>query len=238
MIAKDLSINVSSCYNVLKTLVDGEFLEFDKKYKTYRIGLGAIELARRALGAGNVYPFIRGQMGDLADRYEVTVGLWRLIRQSRFLLAGVEYSEQVMRIQISIGQRLPLWTGAVGRTAAATRSFSLEEAEKGIDEVRWQSRPTLQEYVRQVEAVRKSGWAIDTNQWRQGVTTIASAIVDVEGEFQFAVSASMFTGQHDHVIVQKIGEELRDIARYASLRAFGENQTLHPSKNSARGDVS
>ena len=220
-IASRLSISPSSCFNILKTLVAEEFLEFDKRRKTYRLGIGAIDLARHAAGASNVFPGLRERLQELSERFDITVGLWRMANRKRFVLIGVGENPQATRIHMAVGQRVPLLAGAIGRCAAAASQMSDDDIARELELVRWQSRPPLSDYLRQIDAVRRIGWAIDAGQWRRGVTTVGAPIVDSDDALQFCITGSMFTDQHDHHTVQSICEEVSAAAQYAAQRAYG-----------------
>jgi IclR family transcriptional regulator, acetate operon repressor len=228
-IAKSLGLSPSSCFNILKTLVAEEFLEFDSRQKTYRLGLGAIDLTRHALGTSRVFPALKNKLQALSDQYHIAVGLWRLVGQKRLVLVGVAESEQATRIHLEVGQRVPLLAGAIGRCWAASKRLPAQEIAKGLDEVQWQSRPLLEDYLRQVEAARRLGFAIDSGQWRRGVTTVAAPINDEEGVLRFGITGSMFAEQHDHTVMQAACEQIRDLALYAGRRAFGTARTIRPS---------
>ena len=50
-IARATGVNGSTCYNILRTLVAEGVVIFDPATKTYRLGLGLVELAVGVLGA-------------------------------------------------------------------------------------------------------------------------------------------------------------------------------------------
>ena len=163
----------------------------------------------------------KGKLQELSETYDITVGLWRLANPRRFVLIGVSESPHATRIHMAVGQRVPLLAGAIGRCAAATSPMTDAEIAKELERVVWQSRPSLADYLRQIDGVRRMGWAIDAGQWRRGVATVGAPIVDQDRVLQFGITASMFTDQHDHSTVQTICEEVRAAAHYASQRAFG-----------------
>jgi IclR family acetate operon transcriptional repressor len=233
-IASKLSISPSSCFNILKTLVAEEFLEFDVREKTYRLGLGSIALARRALGANHVYPAIRSEIRALSTRHDVAIGVWKSVPPKRFILVGVAESEQATRIHMAVGQRVPYFAGAIGRCAVAWSNLTEAQIAEGVAAVRWQSRPELGEYLNQVASARKFGWSVDAGSWRRGVTTMATPILDGEGTMQFGLTASMFTGQHDHLTFQQICSEIMDVAKYVAERAYGVAPS-HLNGGAARG---
>lgn len=223
-IAANLSISPSSCFNILKTLVALEWLEFDKHTKYYRLGLGAIDLARGAIGFNNIMPSIEGQMKMLAHEHHVSVGLWRMYDRRRLVLVGGVESDAQTRIHLTMGQRVPIIAGAIGYCVAASLNLTRSEIADWLDKTRWQAKPSLDEFLVQVDQAHEKGWAIDVGKWLHGLTNIGAPIVNEKGEVTFGLTATMFAGQHDQQTLQTICEEIGELGAYASNRLFGTSR--------------
>lgn len=76
-IARELSIPPSSCYNVLKTLVSENILEFDQNTKTYHAGYGLVSIAQGYLGPGGPLRVVRPLLEEIAHQRRVTLVIWR-----------------------------------------------------------------------------------------------------------------------------------------------------------------
>lgn len=220
-IARDLDVSPSSCLNILRTLVVADLVEFDEQEKTYILGLGVLELSRRALAKADVFASARPQLLEIVQKYRTTGGVWRVAPGERLVLIGLIESESEMRIHMEVGQRLPVLAGANGRCLAAVRGMSVEEIRDRFNNLRSYQSLSLEAYIAEVDEARRLGWAIDSNIFVQGVTTIAAPVVDEQGEMRFSVSNTMFTGQHSHSVIDRIGSETRDLARELSRRLFG-----------------
>jgi len=226
VIANALGISPSSCFNILKTLVAQEFIEFDPRGKTYSIGLGVVNLARRALNRNNIFPLVRSQLQACADEFGLAAGLWRLTRLDRLVLVGLAETEETTRIHLTIGQRLPMLAGAVGRCVAASSTMSRPDIGKHFKNIRWQKPITLTGYLDQVRAVKDRGWAVDADQYMRGVTTVAAAVTDDTGNVRFCLSGTVFSGRHGPEAITKIGERLRGLAIHAAQSVFGDTAAL------------
>jgi DNA-binding IclR family transcriptional regulator len=219
-ISRELKIAPSSCFKILKQLLETDFVQFDDKTKGYSLGSAAILLARRALDPGNTFSLVLPSLTQFAMVNEVSVGFWRRIDRNRLVLAGFVESSNPMRIHMSVGQRLPLFIGAVGRAFAAELELTDSEIAHEVTNLRWQSPPDVASYLRQVRDYRKDGYAVDANNFSLGVTTIASVLRDAVGGACFGLSAICISGQIGREQVHTIGKNL------VTLRASLETNWL------------
>jgi DNA-binding IclR family transcriptional regulator len=219
-IARELDINPSSAFNVLKTLVAEGFLHFDRKSKRYSLGPGALDLAGRALSDQRAFSLMRDPLENLAVQVEVTSAFWKLTSDLRLMLLGFVEGRALMRIQMTIGQRLPVLSGAMGRCYAAKLELREDDLLAQFNAIRWQKTPDFDVYKLEVELTKTRGWAIDSDNFIRGVTTVAAAVTDREGQPRFFIANSSFAGLHTQKTLEKLGESTRDAAIAASHRLF------------------
>lgn len=215
-IARDLKISPSSCFNLLKTLVAEDFVDFDQTAKTYTLGSGPVALARRALDPEAAFSMLRRDLEHLADRHSVAVSLWRLTRRERFVLLGFVDNEMATRIHLTVGQRLPMLGGANGRCAAAFGGLQQAEIADHFAAVRWQQPLSLETFLAESAITRDRGWALDDGVFLPGVTTVSAPLLDEAGKLKFCLSAIMFHGQHMAAKLDEIGNDLLAAAKHAA----------------------
>lgn len=221
-IARDLSLAPSSCFKILKQLERADFVDFDARTKCYTLGGGAIELARRALDPMHVFSLVRPRLEQVAEKLAIAIGFWRGISRRRIVLAGFVEGSNPMRIHMSVGQRLPMLMGAVGRAIAAKLELSDAELRAEFALLRWQSPPDFEQYVAHVLQARRRGFAVDRDNFASGVTSVAVAIHDAVGGVTYGMSGIMFSGQCDEESIARVGVELVDLAEWASSRLIAE----------------
>ena len=226
-IARAVGISPSSCFNILKTLVAEDLVGFDPVTKHYALGLGAIDLARNALGRDAVVRAAQGPMAQLAERFDAAIGLWRVTERHRLMLAALAESEAGTRIHMVVGQRQPEAAGATGRAILAMRGLDDEEMVRAHAGIRWQNAPSVSEYSRQVREAEQRGWAIDTGNIHHGVTSVSAPICDMHNRPRFALSASTFTGRETPEGLAVIGEAVRRLACEVGQAAFGSTGSDH-----------
>ncbi|MCW1384872.1 IclR family transcriptional regulator [Novosphingobium sp. KCTC 2891] len=217
-IARDLGIPPSSCFKILKHLQHSDLADFDEQTKCYSLGSFAAVLASRALDPANAFSLLRPQFEAFAAKYGVAIGLWRRISKDRMILSGFVEGSNPLRIHMTVGQRLPMLIGAVGRAFAAATDMRREDMEKSYLELRWQRLISFDEYCAQVEESCKLGYAVDVDNFALGVTTVAVTLRDPHGEIRYGVSAIRFSSQSADEEVRKIGLALMQMAEAIHAR--------------------
>lgn len=224
-IARALRISPSSCFNLLKTLVDETLVDFDSATKQYSLGAGAIVLGRRALDPYGAFELVRQRLEAMADKHQVTVGLWRPRRGDQLVLVGYADSAAAFRIHLTVGQRLPIASGAAGRCVMAFSDFDSAAIRRSLEKVKWAEVPNPKKYIADLEMIRQRGYAIDEGQFIKGVTTLAAPGITPAEAIEYIVTATMFTGQYPHDRMLLISEDLRATAGWLVERLFGNTGT-------------
>lgn len=222
-ITRDLELNASTCFNLLKTLVHEGLVVFDDATKTYTIGIGLVELARGALEQAAPTRMLRPHLQAVARDHAVTAQLWQQTPQDRVVLIDSADNPATIRIHVSIGQRLPLYLAALGRCMAAYSELPIAQLRARIDAMRWENKPSFEDYWAEVELVRQRGYAVDDGHYVRGVTAVSAPIVDADGRASMALSAVGFSAQLDEAAVRALGADLHsraaDISRALSGRS-------------------
>lgn len=221
-VSKDLALNPSTCFNLLKTLAHEGLINFDESSKTYAIGLGVVALAKGALERGSQVRLIRPYLQDIANRFGVTATLWQRMRGERVILLDLADSDSTMRVHMSIGQRLPMYVAAMGRCMVAASKLRREEIKEKFMSVRWENRPAFDQYLKEIEQVRHLGYAVDNGNHVKGVTTVSSTIFDDATNPVMAISAVGFSAQLDMNAIEGLGQELVEHTQKISRAIKGQ----------------
>lgn len=208
-VAKDLQLNPSTCFNLLKTLVHEDLVDFDATTKAYSVGMGIIELAKNVLEHHSYVKLIRPHLKEIASRFSVTATLWQRIKGERVVLMDLANSDATIRVQMSIGQRLPMYVAAMGRCFAAEYQMKAGEVQKKILSLRWENPPKLQNYMADIERVRQSRFAVDIDHHVKGVTTVSSIVMNQQHRPVLAISAVGFSAQLDKTHIEDLGHFIK-----------------------------
>ena len=220
-IARDLALNNSTCFNLLRTLVHEGLVTFDDATKTYTLGLGVVELARGALDRSSFVRLVQPDLERLAARHSVTVVVWQRTADDRLLLVHLAENPAAVRIQMSVGARMPMLVAASGRCIAAFGGLGRAEVRRRFATLRWSRAPTFADYWASVEATRERGYAIDGGHFAAGVTTLAAPVFDAAGTPVMTLGATTFTAELDAARTRALAADLTDLARRATRAIAG-----------------
>jgi DNA-binding IclR family transcriptional regulator len=217
-IARSLSINASTCFNILRTLALEDVVEFDPLSKTYTTGLGLTRLVENFLTEGQRVAAAAPHMADLASEYSVTMALWKRVASDRIVLVKNVSSPANLRIEMAEGQRLPMMMGATGRLFAPRLGLTDRKLRAMFRTLRWQRPFTFEEYWQQVELAKEQGWAIDDGYFSNGVKSLAVPVDDRNGELAYTLVAIMFRSQLEEKRLEELGHAMSALApRLASI---------------------
>lgn len=214
-IAREAGVNPSTAFNILRTLVLEEAVEFDDLTKSYVLGAGLLRLCDSLLEK-SIEAEIRGELERIADESNCLVGLWQA-SEGRMVLVERAVSKRPMRLDMAIKQRLPPLAGSVGRAYAAAKGLSTRELKAGFKKLRWEGPLSVDQYIEEVREAEQRGYAIDDEALYPGVVSVGTVIHGRDGEVIYGLSASDIAHHLDAERVEKLGEEMRRLARIYSL---------------------
>lgn len=214
-VARDLGINPSTCFNLLRTLVHEGLASFDPPTKTYALSMGVVSLAQGALAGDNHIRVLHPELQRLSLKFGVAMNLWRVVSDDRVVL--VDRTEPTATVQISmrIGQRLPLFAGAFGRCFAAQSRLSKAEIERRFNKIRLARPPDFNQWYAGLDHVREVGLAVDRGNFAIGITTAAIALADAKDHPFLAVSAIGISEQIDDSKLESLSREMLGLAKTA-----------------------
>lgn len=207
-IARILGINPSTCFNILRTLVMEDVVDFNPLSKRYSVGLGLARLVGQLVTQGERVQFAKPLLQDLANRLRVTVTLWRRMGPDRMVIVSSAASPTDVRIDMAEGQRLPILMGASGRLFATQVDLDDEQVQEGFERIRWARPLPFPVYRDDVQLAAQRGWAVDDGYFSVGILAIAAPVYSPSGAIDFTVSAVLFRGQRDEQGIDDVGRAL------------------------------
>lgn len=210
-ITRAVKVNPSTCFNILRTLIQEDFVQFDATAKTYQLSLGLVALARGALEHSPELHLLKPRIEELARRYRIMVAIWRKISDERIMLVSVAESDAPVRIHARAGSRSPLLLGASGRVFGAFSGMGKAALKERFQELRLSRPLDFETFLQQLEEVRRTGWALDDGYAYAGTVTIAVPVQEPGGALNFTCAAILFNGQYDLQRVAGMAEDLKRI---------------------------
>ncbi len=212
-VARSLKLNPSTCFNILKTLASEGLVRFDEAGKTYRLGVGIVELAGHALDQVGSLRQIHPELERLAAVWQMPMTAWLRVSDTRVMLVDRAEASSTIQIHMRMGHRLPLLVGALGRCMAAHAGLSEGEIRRQYAEIRQDHTVSYEQFMTEVDEARTVGFAVDRDGFARGVTTVSSVVLDADGRAFLAISAIALTAQCRGETIASVGADLSDTTR-------------------------
>lgn len=196
-ISKALSLNPSTCLNILRTLASFDFVSADQSTKSYTLGFGIGKLTSSALTKAQIFATVEARMREYAVRNNATVTVWEQEDEDHMLLVLQTVGRGVLSLSFKPGQRLPLLIGAMGRVMAGYGDLPRKQVRARFDKLRWQGAISFEDYILQAQATAERGWAIDEGNYARSVTTISVPLRSGDGRVRRVCSATFLVPSLD-----------------------------------------
>jgi len=223
IVARETGLNVSTTFNILKTLAKEGLVTFDEQTKGYAVGMGVLELSAPVLGR-NPGDMIRPVMERICREHSVLVALWTITPNGRIVLSDRVVPMDVVHADMRQGSRLPELAGAIGRCVAAVRDIDRETLREAYAALRWQRDPGFESYWADVQQARVDGYAFDFGHLFKGLSMAAVAIRDLDGSTRLGLSAISISDQIEPAALREAACALREAGRFIELNVFGRRE--------------
>lgn len=212
-LARRLGYSKGSVHGMIQALLQAGALEQGPGRRGYFIGPAVVELAFRSWNYFRVVEYAQPVLNELRDRIGETVFLG-VLGSSRGLIVATADAAMPLKISAPPGTSIPLLAGAVGKIYLSQQPD--DQAEKIIREhglPKSARRPLLkkEEYLAELEIVRKQGYAVDNEEYLPGVKAVAVALENQRG-LPLAIWVVGFADSMTNGAVEKIAAEAQRAA--------------------------
>ncbi|WBU56279.1 IclR family transcriptional regulator [Paracoccus sediminicola] len=227
-IAREADLNVSSAFNILRSLSYEGLLSFNPDDKTYQIGMGLMEFAAPLLGAGSS-DLLRPALTEIAQKHGVMIALWQITVAHRIVLTDSFAAPNIVQAMIHPHSRLPVFAGAVGRCYAARLRLDEKAARKGYESVRWQNAPGFAGYWQDILDARDTGFATDRGNLFRGLDIVAAIASDPTGTPRLGISSITIAGQNEDSALDQVAASLVSTAEQVERCVLGGTVKADPA---------
>jgi DNA-binding IclR family transcriptional regulator len=188
-VAEKLSMAKGSAHRLLATLCQGGLVEQEPTNRRYRLSATALWVGTGFLRHSAVYRSAFVHMQELAKEIEgmVHLAVWD---KGRVLVMYSEGFLSTRQVVLEMGARQPVHATALGKAMLAYRPISdvRRIMATGCRRYTRNTICTFEEMKKELQRIRKRGYAINNEELIPGVRAIAAPIRDRRGEVGAAVS--------------------------------------------------
>lgn len=194
-IARLVDVVPSTCLHILRVLAKEGVVALDPATKKYALGPGLLAFAGDYVKGNAFIREAQPRLDGLAWKWNVTATAVELSDESHFIVTNTASVAHGFTLQIRVGSRFPAFISAPGKCLAAFGSWPDDKLTADFAKLRWQAPPTLESWLKDIEKVRRDGYAIDVGNHIRGITTVAAPVFDADNSVCQCVAASTLREQ-------------------------------------------
>jgi IclR family transcriptional regulator, pca regulon regulatory protein len=219
-VARRTGLTRGTARRLLLTLVELGYCGFDGKLFSLRPR--ALNLGFAYLHSQNLWQLAQPYMVELVERVHESCSIAVLDGTDVVYVARVPTAARIMSINLGLGTRLPAFATSMGRVLlAGLPADELDELLKQASPLPVYTAKSITErgaLLREIEAVRRQGWALVDQELEMGLRSIAAPIIDRDGR---AIAALNIGTHASRWPIQKLTQEALPLLRQAAAEISG-----------------
>ena len=182
-LSRELDVSKSTLSALLSTLERFDLVERDPESRAYRLGMGLLDLGGAVLRRLDLRELARPSLRRLFDASHETVILHLRDREELVIADRIEPHRQ-LKVVAPLGHRLPPFAGSVSKAILATlpdhEVAALLEAQP-LPAFTPRSITEPDRYLAELARVREDRYAIEDEEYLEGVCAASAAVLDAGG---------------------------------------------------------
>jgi DNA-binding IclR family transcriptional regulator len=214
-IARELGMNGSTCFNMLKTLEDERLLSYDPQTKAYELGLQLVELASVVDGHRQVVDVAMKWAARLVADVELTCLVVRPAADEEFLVIGKVESPKPIKVTVAVGTRFPPNAAVLAKGYYAFQDDGLVDdmfARHGLPAYVPNTITDTALFKKTLEQVRTRGYAESLAEYWRDHNALSSPIFDSHGRVSYLLALVGFAFELSGETIDGHGRRLRETA--------------------------
>lgn len=222
-LSKNLGLHKNNIFRLLATLESRGYIEQDLNTGNYRLGTAILELSFAYLKHTGLLRVAKPIMERFVSEINENAYLG-LLRHNQVVYVEHVESNHILRVSSRIGYHLSPLCTAVGKIILAHLTDEERDRVLSTNKFVAQTKNTItskEDYLKELERTLEVGYAIDNEEFDEGVTCIAAPILNYEKRVIAGLSVSGPTSRlNPERLQQKIVPALLE-ASYQISKAIG-----------------
>ena len=222
-LAERLDLHKSTVHRFVVNLESAGFLEREPRSGRYRLGLRIFELGGLVMQQMNLWdealPFLEGLVRDTGETGHLAV----LDGGEAIYVERVE-ARRALRVPSAIGRGYPAHATNLGKVLLAdlpTAELRELVSRKGLHAYTPNTITSLAELESELDRIREQGYAVDNEEYDEGLRCVGAPIVDHSGRVVAAIGIGGPVTRVTPERIEPLADVLRDAADGLSRRLGG-----------------
>jgi IclR family transcriptional regulator, KDG regulon repressor len=219
-LSKRLKLHKNNVFRILATLQSRSYIEQNKSNENYRLGVKCLELGQTFILQRGMLKQSRAILSELAEQSGETSYI-SILRANEVVYIDTVETSSTVRVVSRLGLHMPTHATAAGKALIAFESDAEIRSRFGKELPRYTDNTfsSVEELLRDLEKVRKKGFATDLEEFEMGLRCIAAPVRDYTRKVIGAVSVSGPAHRlTDERIAQTVGAEVVRAGKELSAR--------------------
>ncbi|HEX2886405.1 IclR family transcriptional regulator [Vineibacter terrae] len=204
--------NPSTAFNILRTLVSEGYLQHLAGSKLYMRGPALYRLARKFADAPHIPQAAAPLLQELASKYDVSVSLWRRDSVHHMMLLMLAEGSGAIRLHMTMGIKVPLLQGSMGRIMALEAGLPDEERHRLFSALPLARPISYRTFLGQARLAREQGWSQDDGNWHEAVASLSAPVRIADAPVEYLCTVAMFRQQHAGTARLALASDLLNLA--------------------------
>lgn len=219
-LSQKVLLHKSTVHRILKTLMVRGYVQKDIESGRYKLGVKFVEISSLYLNNIELKTEAHSFLRELVNILNQTVHLAILDNGEVVYIDKIEKVNSI-RLYSSIGKRVPAYCTALGKVLLS--QFEDDEIvkilkQKELKKYTSNTITNMDVLLKQIEQVKVNGYAIDNEEFQEGIRCISAPVYDYRDKMIAAISASapkhIFTPEKDSEIALYVKETAKRISRH------------------------
>lgn len=179
-LSKRLALHKNNVFRLLATLESRGYMEQNRLTGNYRLGLRVLELGQVFIKHMGLLKMARPVLEEIVEKCNETAYLG-LIRDNRVVYVDAVEANRPVRVVSRVGGGLPVYASAVGKVQIAFETADERDRALGPGALEQFTPNTItdrQKLQAHLEAVQKQGFALDDEEYDDGIRCVGVPVRD------------------------------------------------------------
>lgn len=181
-ISRILSLNMTSTYRFVNTLVELDYLEKDARTKEVRLGVRSLALSTNIIRSSDELRLIKKLVDEVYNRHNITIDVAFTVDDS-LMRAYQREAKETLTYHLPAVARNSLHNTSIGKAYLSTLSDDALKKVVARIEFAAKTRQTIVEreaLLREIEKTRDRGYAMCVEEYLPGLITIGAPLINLD----------------------------------------------------------